>query len=194
MWGPLRHRGHANVQGEKEGAGMWKHVTQAVLLVSLLTVGGCMQSDNGVAPDSNEPGLTTAKSPNAGSTASTVEPLDFVAFGCTEAIQVTGRLHVVSRTTLDARGGVHSTIHSQAMGVSGVGSISGVRYRGTGVTRTTTNVSGSGFPLVSTDINNFRLIGEGEGENFHVHATVHTTINANGVMTAEVQGGTIECK
>ena len=43
-------------------------------------------------------------------------------------------------------------------------------------------------------MNNFRIIGQGPGNNFLVHETFHVTINANGVVTATVDNFSVECK
>ena len=45
-----------------------------------------------------------------------------------------------------------------------------------------------------TFINNFRIIGQGPGNNYLVHQTVHLTVNANGVVTASVSNSSVECK
>ena len=43
-------------------------------------------------------------------------------------------------------------------------------------------------------VNNFRIIGQGTGNNFLVHEIVHLTINANGTATNYVDNFSIECK
>jgi hypothetical protein len=45
-----------------------------------------------------------------------------------------------------------------------------------------------------TFINNFRIIGQGPGNNFLVHENSHVTINANGVITSFHDNFTVECK
>jgi hypothetical protein len=43
-------------------------------------------------------------------------------------------------------------------------------------------------------VNNFRIIGQGPGNNYLVHEVFHVTINANGEVTAYVDNFSIECK
>ena len=49
-----------------------------------------------------------------------------------------------------------------------------------------TNTNAGGLPYTGTFVNNFRLIGRGQGISLHVHEVVHATINENGDLTAEV--------
>jgi hypothetical protein len=107
---------------------------------------------------------------------------------------LSGTLHTVSRTTIDANGGFHGTIHFNPQGVKGVGQSSGDTYQGNGVTKTTTNIAGAGLPFTDTFVNNFRIIGPGPDNNLLVHQTIHVTINANGVMTADVLNTSTECR
>lgn len=110
-----------------------------------------------------------------------------------ELALMSGPLHVLLTATADGNGGVHLTSHFQPQGVSGVGSISGNKYQGTGVTRDETNVT-SGGAFETTFVNNFRMIGQGPGNNLLVHSTVHVTVNANGDVTATVSNVSVECK
>jgi hypothetical protein len=43
-------------------------------------------------------------------------------------------------------------------------------------------------------VNNFRIIGQGTGNNFLVHETFHITVNADGTMTASVDNFSVDCK
>src|SRR5215467_3765370 len=51
-----------------------------------------------------------------------------------------------------------------------------------------------GFPFNTTLVNNFRIIGQGTGNNFLVHETFHITVNADGTMTAFVDNFSVDCK
>ena len=121
-------------------------------------------------------------------------PLNFTAFiPCAgESVQLSGELHTVSHVTFDANGGFHLEQMSQPINVSGL-SASGVRYQGTGVTRSSVNIDGPP-PLEQTMINNFRIIGQGPGNNYLVHVTLHMTVNANGTVTSNVTNASIDCK
>jgi hypothetical protein len=45
-----------------------------------------------------------------------------------------------------------------------------------------------------TDINNFRIIGQGPGNNFLVHDNFHISVNANGVVTSFHDNFGVDCK
>ena len=44
-----------------------------------------------------------------------------------------------------------------------------------------------------TFVGNFRIIGQGPGNNFLMHEVAHTTINANGDVTVTFDNLTIDC-
>jgi len=111
--------------------------------------------------------------------------------GSGEVISLTGPLHILIRVTIDDVGGFHDKFHFQPQGVSGTGLTTGDKYQGTGVTQGQSNGK-VGFE--TTFVNNFRMIGQGPGNNFLVHNTFHFTVNANGTMTAFVDNFSIECK
>jgi hypothetical protein len=113
------------------------------------------------------------------------------AGGAGEDVDLSGTLHVLFRTTFDSRGGFHSKFHFQPQGVSGTGLTTGDKYQATGVTQGTDNGK-VGFE--STFVNNFRIIGQGPGNNFLLHENFHFTINANGEVTAFVDNFRVECK
>jgi hypothetical protein len=162
-----------------------------VVLVAALLL-GCDQATTSPYA-SIEPGVAAASDVSA---TGLKEPFAGTAIACGsgEVIDLSGTLHVLSRIGSDGNGGLHATFHFQPMGVAGVGRTTGTKFRGTGVTRSSQNVSGSGYPIVATDVNNFRIIGQGPGNNQHMHAVTHATINANGVMTADVDLFSDECR
>lgn len=110
-----------------------------------------------------------------------------------DTIALSGDLHVQSHWSSDGNGGVHVELHFNPQGVVGVGS-NGDTYRGTGVTRSQFNVAADGFPFTSTFVNNFRIIGQGSGNNLMVHQVSHLTINANGDLTASVGSTEVDCR
>jgi hypothetical protein len=111
--------------------------------------------------------------------------------GAGEVVDLSGNLHVLLRTTLDGNGGFHTKYHFQPQGISGTGQTTGDKYQATGVTQEQFNGKvGQEF----TYVNNFRIIGQGPGNNFLVHQLIHITVNANGEVTASVDNFSIECK
>lgn len=115
------------------------------------------------------------------------------AGGAGEIVDLSGMLHVLSHTTLDASGGFRASHQSNPEGVTGIGLTTGDIYRGTGVTRRQINDEGT-VGEERTVVNNFRLIGPGPDNNFLLHQTLNVTVNANGVVTAYVSNISVECR
>ncbi len=113
------------------------------------------------------------------------------AGGAGEVVVLTGNLHVLLRFTVDQAGGIHATSHFQPQGISGVSETTGDKYQGTGVTQTEFNAK---LGVEETFVDNFRIIGQGNGNNFLVHENFHITINANGVVTAFVDNLSVDCR
>jgi hypothetical protein len=125
-----------------------------------------------------------------------IEFLDFVPCadgGAGEYVLVSGYLHILITTTVDANGGFHGKTHFQPQGMSGVGLTTGASYRATGVMQEHFN-SSAGETISETFVNNFRLIGPGRGNDLLVHQAVHVTTNANGDVTADVFNSRIQCR
>src|SRR5947209_17380491 len=80
-------------------------------------------------------------------------------------------------------GGVHGTLLFNPQNVSGVGSVSGAGYRGTGETLST--FSGN-VGAVSSLVNNFRIIGAGGAASLQVHENIAVVVNANGTVTTSI--------
>jgi hypothetical protein len=125
------------------------------------------------------------------------EPLNLTVFvpcargGAGELVTLTGSLHILFVTTIDDRGGFHSKFHFQPQGVSGTGLITGDKYNATGETQQTFN-GRIGFEF--TFVNNFKIIGQGPGNNFLVHENIHVTVLPDGTVTADVDNFSIKCK
>jgi hypothetical protein len=126
-------------------------------------------------------------------TTHTTIPFADLVNGCTEDIQGSGQVKIVSHVTIDGRGGLHmvTTIHPD--GVTGVGLRTGTRYHGTGVTRFNTN--GTTAPTENTFVSRFKFIGQGSGHNnLTIAQTIHQTVNANGAVTANVRHTAVTCR
>ena len=113
------------------------------------------------------------------------------AGGAGELAVLQGNLHVLLRFTVSASGTIHAAMHFQPQGISGVGQTTGDKYQATGVTQQEVNLTIGGE---ETFINNFRIIGQGNGNNFLIHQTFHITINANGNVTAFVDSLSVDCR
>jgi hypothetical protein len=113
------------------------------------------------------------------------------ADGAGEVVFLTGNLHVLLRFTMDQAGGIHATSHFQPQGISGNGQTTGDKYQGTGVTQDEFNAK---VGVEETLINNFRIVGQGPGNNVLIHENIHITFNANGVPTASVDNFSVDCR
>ena len=112
--------------------------------------------------------------------------------GLGEDVDLEGPLHILLTLTFDGNGGVHVKEHFQPQGLSGVGLTTGAKYQATGVTQDQSNFGAVGSTF--TFVNNFRIIGQGPGNNFLVHEEVHVTVNANGTVTVVHDHFSADCK
>jgi hypothetical protein len=106
-----------------------------------------------------------------------------------EAVALEGRTHIVTHLTFDANGGFHSSIHINTH-AAGVGLDSGKRYHSSSVSSDVSNLQGA--QVFSTSLT-LKVVGPGQGNNFTVTLLVHTTINANGTVTSEVNKFSESC-
>jgi hypothetical protein len=113
------------------------------------------------------------------------------AGGAGEFVVLEGNLHGLITVT-ENKNHLSIKTHFQPQGISGTGETTGDKYQGTGVTQDHFTI-GNGAETF-TFVNNFRIIGQGPGNNFLVHQTVHLTFNANGELTATVDNFSVECK
>jgi hypothetical protein len=108
-------------------------------------------------------------------------------------VTLTGDLHVLIHETIDSSGGYHFDAHFQPQGISGIGATSGAKYQGTGETSFRFNVPGPP-PFEQSFVNNFKIIGQGPGNNFLIHENMHITVNANGDLTVFQDNFSADCK
>ena len=115
------------------------------------------------------------------------------AGGAGEVVDLTGPLHTLISFTINGNN-VSGFFHFQPQGISGTGETTGEKYQATGVTQESFKTSLQDGQANSTFVNNFRIIGQGPGNNFLVHETLHFAINANGTVTAFHDNFSVECK
>jgi hypothetical protein len=151
-------------------------------------------------PDATSPDPAEVGGPSFSATTLTQNssfPIDLIFFvacangGAGEEVALSGSLHDLFHVTLDGSGGLHVKTHSNPQGISGIGLTTGAKYQATGVTQEQFNAK---IGEQDTFINNFRLIGQGPGNNFLVHENFHVTVNANGVVTSFHDHFSVVCK
>jgi hypothetical protein len=111
--------------------------------------------------------------------------------GAGELVTLSGNLHILLRYTESAGGGIHAASHFQPQGVSGIGETTGDTYHATGVTQDQFNAT---VGVEETFVNNFRIIGQGPGNNYLVQEVFHITFNANGSITASFDKFSVDCR
>ena len=115
------------------------------------------------------------------------------ANGAGESVDGTITLHTLITSTINGNN-VSGKFHFQPQGGDLVGSVTGDTYQPTGVTQGHFKGSLQNGQFTETDINNFRIIGQGPGNNFLVHQVFHITFNANGDVTVVHDKVSVDCK
>ena len=145
------------------------------------------------------PGAVSAQAVNT--TSNLRVPFETIVFvscangGAGELVDLSGTLHILLVLNMSPSGRVTIKEHFQPQGISGIGQTTGDSYQATGVTQEPRTLDDTdGFPLEFTFVNNFRIIGQGPGNNFLVHETTHVTYNANGELTASHSTSSTECR
>lgn len=113
--------------------------------------------------------------------------------GAGEIVSLSGPLHTLISFTVNGNR-VSGKTHFQPQGLSGTGLSTGDSYRGVGVTQSQFSGSLENGQYTQTSINNFRIIGQGPGNNFTVHENFHFTVNANGELTSYHDNFSADCK
>lgn len=113
--------------------------------------------------------------------------------GAGEVVELSGPLHTLVTFRFNGHQ-VGGKGHFQPQGLSGTGLTTGDSYRGVGVTQSIFSGSLENGKFTETFVNNFRIIGQGRGNNFAVHENFHLTINANGEVTTFRDNFSADCK
>ena len=112
--------------------------------------------------------------------------------GAGEIVDLSGPLHDMFTFTIN-NNNVSGFTHDNPQGISGLGESTGDTYHGVGVTQSHFSGSLTNGQFNVTSINNFRIIGQGPGNNFMVHENTHITINANGEITTVIDNFSVTC-
>lgn len=83
--------------------------------------------------------------------------------------------------------------HWQGVGISGTGNDTGDLYQAVGVNRYDTVATFNG-QFNQTIADNLRVVGQGRGNNFLLHHTLHVSVNSNGELTATIDNFWVECR
>jgi hypothetical protein len=144
-------------------------------------------------------GLTLASGANAAVQVNDRTNINLTVFvpcaagGAGEVVDISGPLHTLVSFTMNDNN-VSGYFHFQPQGVSGTGETTGDKYQATGVTEQSFKTSLQNGQTNLTFVNNFRIIGQGPGNNFLVHETLHLNFNADGTLTVSHDNFSIDCK
>jgi len=121
-------------------------------------------------------------------------PFDFDVFvPCAdENAHLTGKLHFMVHTTETSSGHFQLHFTSEPVGAVGEGEVTGTTYHMSGKFSEVRNDVPAGFE--DTFVSNQHVIGQGQGVNINAHTTTHFTLNANGVVTAQVENIRFDCE
>jgi len=108
-------------------------------------------------------------------------------------VDLAGPLHTLITFTINGNN-FSGVFHFQPQGISGTGETTGDKYQATGVTQESFKTSLKNNQANLTFVNNFRIIGQGPGNNYLVQENMHVTINANGTLTVFHDNFSVACK
>jgi hypothetical protein len=115
------------------------------------------------------------------------------AGGAGEIVDLSGPLLTLISFTINGNN-VSGYFHFQPQGITGTGETTGAKYQATGITQESFKNSLQNGQANLTFVNNFRIIGQGPGNNFLVHETLHFTVNADGTLTVSHDNFSIDCR
>ena len=113
------------------------------------------------------------------------------ADGMGEMVNFTGNFHFLRTFTGSSGGPLRYQITSLTQQVSGVGQVTGDRYVYSGMVRNS-GVLAQGETM--TEQFDFRVIGQGSGNNFMVHSLARYTMDDNGDLVVEFEFSDASCK
>lgn len=109
-----------------------------------------------------------------------------------EFLELEGTWKIVTNLVFAADGSIHLT-ENWSIKASGIGSF-GNEYKLNYSDNFHVNQAFFGFPFNVTNAFNFNIIGKGSAPNLKQQAVIHTTVNANGEITADFEKGQFTCK
>jgi hypothetical protein len=109
-----------------------------------------------------------------------------------DVVNLSGDIHVVITTTADSDGGYHvvNQLNSQ---LSGASITTGTKYVNN-ENKSEEWYARPPFPAIHTQTYDFVLISQSNTDNYVLHATMHETVNAQGIPTATVDNYSMGCQ
>lgn len=113
--------------------------------------------------------------------------------GTGDVIQLSGNMHIVTHTTADAAGGFHYKVGVLDQNITGIGLVSGTRYR---LIRTSNIIRQEtiGAQVIAEVNGTNKLVAHGQAENVLIHSLTHMTFNASGELTSSTTTFRASCE
>src|ERR1043165_7272379 len=109
-----------------------------------------------------------------------------------QSIAFGGTAHAFVNVTTN-KNSLHIRLHLNVQDVSGISLIDGTKYNLVGAQDT--EINASGMPPVEAQTNmDFGFIGQGPAPNSRLRFVIHTTVSANGGVSAEVVKAYVMCE
>jgi hypothetical protein len=122
------------------------------------------------------------------------EPFAMTVAGCSEPVVVSGMSNFIVQDQDNPADNVHFRLHTNLQGVSGVGTLSGTRYRLVQAHNATLNYVFLESPRFETNqVARFRLIGNGPDNNTWINISYHLTVTPEGRITRTAFEATARC-
>jgi hypothetical protein len=113
------------------------------------------------------------------------------ADGMGEMVNFTGNFHYLRTFTESSGGPLHYQLTTLTQHISGVGQVTGDSYVYSGAVRESGVIAQGETMTAQYD---FRVIGQGSGNNFMVHSLARYTMDDNGEMVVEFEFSDASCK
>lgn len=106
-----------------------------------------------------------------------------------QPVVVSGTMHMVTQYTVSSNGGTHIHINTNWQDVSGTSGTTTYQAH----SNNHSHFNSNGSQSEATTIDDVRLISAGPTDNLRIRVTMHTTINANGEVTASFISFEVVC-
>ena len=111
-----------------------------------------------------------------------------------EFVDLTGSLRVVMTEVVSGSGNYLFRFHIFGSGIEGTGRVTGATYRPQGGQNVTVTMQADALPATFTSNYIFHVIGQGQAPDWHIHETLHLTVDADGRLTANVADTRVTCR
>ena len=113
--------------------------------------------------------------------------------GAGEVVVLNGYLHIEAHSTSNGHT-LSSYIIFRPQNISGFGQTTATKNNAVGETNQMLKANPNNYNTVVSSVNNFKIIGQGPGNNFMVHENVHFTLSANGINSVSLDHWSITCQ